>query len=143
MTEGPFERLELPCELSSLQVLATWAERFAQQAELPARSLFALQLCLEEAVSNVIRHGALAVNARLGVSLRCEDGRLVAEITDGGTAFDPLEAPEPAPVTTLEAAAEGGRGVALMRRFCPDITYARTAGTNQLRLAFPLRPQLG
>jgi anti-sigma regulatory factor (Ser/Thr protein kinase) len=135
--------LDLPCRLEALPLLAAHAERFATEAALPASGLFALQLCLEEAVSNVIRHGGLADTARVGISLRCEDGMLVAEITDRGNAFDPRRHPGPPPSATLETASVGGRGVALMRRFCPDISYDRREGTNRLRLAFPLHPGPG
>ncbi len=134
------EQLDLPCQMEALQVLAMRAERFAAQAGVPQRVSFALQLCLEEATSNVIRHGGLAGDATVSVSLAVGDGHLVAEIADRGVAFDPLQALEPPKPTTLEAAAEGGRGIALMRRFCPDISYSCTAGTNRLRLAFALDP---
>ena len=131
------ERVDLPCVLDALRHLSMQAEQFAATADLPAQTSFALQLCLEEAVSNVIRYAGLADGATVIVSLRCDDEFLVVEVIDRGTAFDPLQVPEPAP-TTLETAREGGRGIMLMRRFCPDIGYARTAGMNHLRLTFPL-----
>ncbi len=138
MADVTAEQLELPCELQAMQDLGAHAERFATRAGLPSHASFALQLCLEEAVSNVIRHGGLDGGATIAVSLRCVDGQLVAEIADRGISFDPLQVPEPLPQTTLETATEGGRGIALMRRFCPDISYTRTGETNRLRLAFPL-----
>lgn len=131
------ERVDVPCVLDALQHLSMQAEQFAATVDLPARTSFALQLCLEEAVSNVIRYAGLADGATVSVSLRCDDERLVVEIIDGGTDFNPLQVPEPAR-GTLETASEGGRGIMLMRRFCPDISYARTAGMNHLRLTFPL-----
>jgi anti-sigma regulatory factor (Ser/Thr protein kinase) len=49
-------RLELRGDLSGLRRLAGWIEAGAQH-ELSADTSFAVQLCLEEAVANIIMHG--------------------------------------------------------------------------------------
>ena len=49
-------RLELRSDLAELKRLAGWIKAQAQQ-ELSADTSFAIQLCLEEAVANIIMHG--------------------------------------------------------------------------------------
>ena len=75
--DGPaVERFDLPCDSPPCSTLAANADRFAATIDLPSGTLFALQLCLEEAVSNVIRYGAPArrrLRRRLA-ALRCEIG---------------------------------------------------------------------
>jgi len=56
-------RLELRSDLAELKRLAGWIEAQAQQ-ELSADTSFAIQLCLEEAVANIIMHGGGAKDDR-------------------------------------------------------------------------------
>jgi anti-sigma regulatory factor (Ser/Thr protein kinase) len=49
-------RLELRGDLSELRRVAEWIKALALQA-LYADTLFAVQLCIEEAVANIIMHG--------------------------------------------------------------------------------------
>jgi anti-sigma regulatory factor (Ser/Thr protein kinase) len=132
------EHLEIAPELAALAEVSGRVERFAAALALPASSLFALQLCIEEALSNAILHGGLPAGARVRLALGCAAGRLTAEISDPGRAFDPLQAPPPRVPAALADAEIGGQGIALMRRFCADISYARDAGTNRLTFRFPL-----
>ncbi len=134
----PAERIDIPAELPALVALGEQVERFAEANGLPGSTLFAVQLCLEEAVSNVIRHAVLPAGARIGVTLERAAGELVVSITDAGPPFDPLAAAAPAPHESLESAAIGGQGIVLMRRFCHDMRYQHVGGLNRLRLAFPL-----
>jgi anti-sigma regulatory factor (Ser/Thr protein kinase) len=132
------EHLEIPPDLGALPEVSERVEHFAAYVALPPSTLFALQLCVEEALSNTIRHGGLPPDARVRLALRTEPGALVAEITDPGPAFDPLQAPPPRTPSGLDDAGIGGQGIALMRRFCPEIAYARVGGSNRLSFRFPL-----
>ncbi len=138
MTPVRCTAFDLPVDLAGLQELSEGVDRFAASLRWPSSTVFAVQLCLEEAVSNVIRYGQLPAGETVRVALRQVDGRIVIEITDRGRAFDPLGAAPPPPIADLETATIGGQGIALMRRFCPDMTYWRTAEANHLRLGFPL-----
>ena len=83
-------RLELRSDLAELKRLAGWIEAQAQQ-ELSADTSFAIQLCLEEAVANIIMHGGGAKDDRLQIAIALErnGGTLVARIEDSGREFDP------------------------------------------------------
>jgi len=129
---------DIPCRLSAIEAMAAEVDRFVMPLGLPQPTIFAIQLCLEEAVSNVIRHGGLAESESVELSLtHAADGAVTIELCDTGRAFDPVSAPLPAPYARLETAVIGGRGLTLMRRFCPEMQYLRAAGTNCLRLRFP------
>jgi anti-sigma regulatory factor (Ser/Thr protein kinase) len=132
------EQFDVPPDLGALAAACERVERFAASVALPPSMLFALQLCVEEALANTISHGGLPNDARVRVALRIEPDALVAEVTDHGAAFDPLQAPPPRPPDGLEDAGIGGQGIALMRSFCPEIAYTRQGGTNRLRFRFPL-----
>jgi anti-sigma regulatory factor (Ser/Thr protein kinase) len=83
-------RLELRSDLAELKRLAGWLKAQAQQ-DLSADTSFAIQLCLEEAVANIIMHGGGAKDDRLRIAIELErdGGTLVASIEDSGQEFDP------------------------------------------------------
>ena len=85
-------RLELRSDLAELKRLAGWIKAQAQQ-ELSADTSFAIQLCLEEAVANIIMHGGGAKDDRLRIAIELERnaGTLVASIEDSGWEFDPTQ----------------------------------------------------
>ena len=129
-------RLVLRNDVAELQRLAGWLERLAQQG-MSSDVSFAVQLCLEEAVANIIMYGA-ARGDRLEIAVELErnGGTLVARIEDNGRQFDPTRAPPPAVATSLEQAKVGDLGIHLMRSFASGMDYERRDGRNRLTLRF-------
>jgi len=129
-------RLVLRNDVAELQRLAGWLERLAHQG-MSTDVSFAVQLCLEEAVANIIMYGA-ARGDRLEIAVELErnGGTLVARIEDNGRQFDPTRAPPPAVATSLEQAKVGDLGIHLMRSFASGMDYERRDGRNRLTLRF-------
>lgn len=89
-----------------------------------------IEVILEELVSNVVRHGGGADVLRIEAEYAGQAIRLVIE--DNGPAFNPLDAPEPAPFTTVEHAALGGLGIPLIRRLSKSVDYRRVGPINRI-----------
>jgi anti-sigma regulatory factor (Ser/Thr protein kinase) len=81
------ERLVLRNDLAELGRLAWWIEGWMQH-DVSADMSFALQLCLEEAVANIVMYGG-AKEDRLEIAVEHNGGTLVARIEDTGRQFDP------------------------------------------------------
>lgn len=137
----PATRLTLRSELKDLLLVWPWVESLALAYAIPASTQFAILLCLEEALSNVIRHG---YRGRAGETLtvdcaRNESSELVLTVEDQAPPFDPLTAPEaenrPDP-SSLDELKPGGRGIRLMRRFAGSLAYQRLDGGNRLTMRF-------
>ena len=129
-------RLVLRNDVAELQRLAGWLERLAQQG-MSSDVSFAVQLCLEEAVANIIMYGAAGGDRlEIAVELERNGGTLVARIEDNGRQFDPTRAPPPAVATSLEQAKVGDLGIHLMRSFASGMDYERRDGRNRLTLRF-------
>ena len=94
-----------------------------------------MQLCLEEAVANIIMYGG-ADAIVIAVELERNYGTLVARIEDNGRQFDPTRAPGPVPAPSLEEANVGDLGIHLMRSFANGMDYERRDGRNRLTLRF-------
>jgi anti-sigma regulatory factor (Ser/Thr protein kinase) len=128
-------RLELRGHLSELRRTG-WIKAEAPH-ERTANISFAVQLCLEEAVANIIMHGG-AKGDRLAIAIELEhNGRtLIARIEDNGREFDPTRFPPPRPARSLEEAKVGDLGIHLMRSFANGMHYERREGRNRLILRF-------
>jgi len=129
-------RLVLRNDVAELQRLAGWVEGFAEQG-ISSDVSFAVQLCLEEAVANIIMYGAASGDPlEIAVELERNGATLVALIEDNGRQFDPTRAPPPAVATSLEKAKVGDLGIHLMRSFASGMNYERRDGRNRLTLRF-------
>jgi anti-sigma regulatory factor (Ser/Thr protein kinase) len=137
MSDLEANRLELRGDLSELSRLAEWTKARTPQV-IAADTLFAVQLCLEEAVANIIMHGGGAKDDRLQIAIALErnGGTLVARIEDSGREFDPIRFPPPSVAKSLEEAKVGDLGIHLMRNFASDMHYERRDGRNRLTLRF-------
>ena len=140
MSSVKARRLVLRNDLAELERLAGWVEGWTQH-EVSADLSFALHLCLEEAVANVIMYGS-AKDERLeiAVELECNGGTLVARIEDTGRQFDPTQVPPPTMAKSLAEAKVGDLGVHLVRSFASGMDYERRDGRNRLTLRF-VKPQ--
>jgi serine/threonine-protein kinase RsbW len=130
-------RLTIRPELAQLEQLAPWAEDFVRVAGIPSDRLFAIQLCVEEAVANVIRHsGAADGREDIAVELVQAEDHVLATIADRGRSFDPTVAPAFCKPASIADASAGRFGIHLMRTFADDMHYERCNGWNRLTLRF-------
>ena len=128
-------------ELSEIARVAAWSDAFAAEFNLPARTVFAIHLCLEEQVSNIIRHGVPeAAEGAIRVELEVSGDGVVATIEDHGAAFNPLNAPAPEKPQSIDDARVGGLGIHLLRKFATAVDYERRDEINRLTLRFALPP---
>jgi anti-sigma regulatory factor (Ser/Thr protein kinase) len=136
MSSAESSRLVLHNDLAELKRLAAWIEVWARQG-VSSDVSFAVQLCLEEAVANVIMYGGVS-DSRLKIVIEIERNgtTLVARVVDNGRQFDPTQAPPPSMPTSLVEAKIGDLGIHLMRSFASGMHYERRDGCNRLTLRF-------
>jgi serine/threonine-protein kinase RsbW len=142
-TVKPVSRLTLKSQLEDMAALWPWVEAIVAEHAIPPDTAFSIHLCLEEAISNVIRHG---YSGQPGHTLTADYAspkahELIFTIEDQAPAFDPLDPSLieelPAPVAE-DFLRPGGRGILLMRRFSSSIAYQRLADGNRLTIGFVL-----
>ena len=112
-------------DLAELQRLAVWIEDEAARG-LSANVSFAVQVCLEEAVANIIMYCS-TTDDRLEIVVEVErrGELLVARIEDNGSAFDPTQVLRPPVPASLAEANVGNLGIHLMRSFANGMRYER------------------
>ena len=122
-----------PAGLSSA---LAWLEGLAERDGWPARTLFALTLCADEALTNVGAYARAPDGAPAHLWLAC--GRtahgLALRIEDDGEAFDPTAQASPQLAASLDEAQIGGHGLRLMRHYLRHLLYRREGLRNVLLL---------
>lgn len=125
------EELVLANDLSELSRLSAWVERMGPELNLPEAIVFAVDLVMEEMVTNVIKY-AYADASDLHIAIRGyrEGDELVLVIEDQGPRFNPLTAEAPDMDQTLDEMEIGGRGLVLVRQIMDDLAYERRGNRN-------------
>lgn len=132
------ERLTLRSQLSELSQLPAWIERLASEHAIPQDTQFAMNLCLEEALSNIIRHG-YSGSPDHSMSVRFmnpAESHFVLVVEDEAPHFNPVDAPELPAVGVDDQEGVGGQGIRLLRRFAETLEYQATPSGNRLSMGF-------
>ncbi|BBK41364.1 hypothetical protein STVA_13840 [Allostella vacuolata] len=130
----PARTIKIGHSFDDLRPIAEFVETFCAEEGVPDDAAFHLALVIEEAASNVIRHGFADHAGDGSVSIERQGDSVTVEIVDDGPAFDPLTVPPPDPDQPLMEREIGGLGVEMMRRMTDRQTYRRDAGRNRLTL---------
>ena len=137
-TDQTGEQLNLRSRMSDLVQLHPWIEGLATRHRIPASTQFAMDLCLEEALSNIIRHGyAGDPNQSIGIQFTSpREDYYVLVIEDGAPCFNPVDAPALPALTSLNETPIGGQGIRLLRRFADALEYQAMPAGNRLTIGF-------
>ena len=137
-----------PATIDGVVAAATWLHTVAGAEGLPDKTVFALEVCLEEVFTNVIRHGGpgpatagdeeLPLTVSLGLEIDGNDIALVIE--DDGRPFDVSQAPAKPIRKPLEEVMPGGLGMQLIRSFSSELLYEALPGGNRVTVKFLRAP---
>jgi anti-sigma regulatory factor (Ser/Thr protein kinase) len=132
------EHLTLRSQISELAQISPWIEHLASQYAIPTKTQFAMNLCLEEALSNIVRHGyGGAPDHNIFIDCRIpQSGVFLFVVDDEAPHFNPVEALEPPIPGRLEDLQVGGQGIRLLRRFADNLKYEATPSGNRLSISF-------
>jgi len=137
-TGQTLDRLSLQSQLWEMARLPPGIDSLASRHDIPGDVQFAIDLCLEEAVSNVIRHGYAGAEDRsvtVGFAMP-RSGYFEFVIDDEAPHFNPLTAPALEAISAEQAIRVGGQGIRLLRQFADSVEYESTREGNRLRIGF-------
>jgi len=128
--------VRLASRLDEVGRLAAAVEAFGAAHHLPDTVIFAMNLSLDEVITNVISYAYADVQEHaIDVHLHLEDGLLRAEVVDDGRPFDPLDVPPPDLDAPMEERRIGGLGVHIVREMMDRLEYRRDGDRNVLTLS--------
>ena len=132
------ERLTLHSRLSDIAQLPVWVESIASRHAIPSDMHYAMDLCLEEVLVNIIRHGyGRESDLPIRVVFKTpRPGNYLFIVEDDAPPFDPLAAPALSALDPSDDIRVGGQGIRLLRRFADTLDYQPTPTGNQLYIGF-------
>ena len=132
------EALTLRSQMSEPTRIRPWIEHLAKRDAIPEETQFAINLCLEEALSNIMRHGYEgAPNREIAVRYSMpQTGVFVFIIDDQALPFNPVTALEPPIPVSLDDTSVGGQGLRLLKHFADTLKYEVAPGGNRLSISF-------
>jgi anti-sigma regulatory factor (Ser/Thr protein kinase) len=148
-TDGTGWRRVFSGSIADVTAASAWVERIAASLKLPGKLTFAMQVCLEELMSNIARHGKVHsvttafptetdANNPLSISIDIDvlADRIAMTIEDNGRPFDVEKAPAKVIDQPLEQVKPGGLGINLIKSFSHNIAYHRTDAGNRVTVDF-------
>ncbi len=131
------DTLVLDSDLAAMASLPEWVDALAARHGLPDKVRFDARLCLEESISNSIRHGYGGIPGspgRVSFAARAEGGWTFT-VEDDAPHFNPLDQPALPPISP-DSLVIGGQGIRLMRAFSSSLAYEATPTGNRLLIGF-------
>ncbi len=120
---------------AELEKLEGFTADFALKAGLSDKDLFALQIVVEELVTNVIDYGGVPAGEHaVRVDLSTDNGELLIRIADRGKEYNPLLREDPDVTLPAEQRPIGGLGVHFCKKLTDAQSYERRDGCNVLTL---------
>jgi serine/threonine-protein kinase RsbW len=113
----------MPSEVKAISPLVDRLMRLIEGSRCITGNEPAVELALQEALSNAVVHGNLMDAQKLvQVRCRCELGKgLSIIVKDQGQGFDPSAVPDPFALEKLKA--ENGRGIHLMKLAMDEVSF--------------------
>jgi serine/threonine-protein kinase RsbW len=134
--------------LGDISAAARWVDTITAAEQLPEQLVFALQICLEELLTNIVRHGGPQsggnlseipippLNVEITISIGAE--RVSLAVEDDGKPFDVVNAPAHRIDQPLTEITPGGLGIQLIKNFASTIMYEQAGLGNRVVVEFLL-----
>lgn len=123
---------------SSLTQLASDIEVFSSKNHIPQATTYALNLCLDEVLTNIISYGRKnkSQNCHIEIDLSVSNNRVIAIVRDTGIPFNPIQNSPSSPNLRLpiEDRSVGGLGVYFLEQYMDKVEYKREHNQNVLTL---------
>jgi len=135
--------------IPEIAAAASWIESIAADLGLTGSRAFAMQVCLEELMSNIVRHGGVHSSSKsywpqidpanplfISITVDALADRITMTVEDNGHPFNVAQAPAKRIDQPLEQVQPGGLGIQLIKSFASNLEYRRTEKSNRVIVEF-------
>jgi anti-sigma regulatory factor (Ser/Thr protein kinase) len=116
--------LTVSSDVANLRLIADFITQAAQRANLDEQDVFAIQMAVDEACTNIIEHAYAGARGDICLTCQVKPGECVVTIHDRGHPFDPETIPPPDLNCDLEARRIGGLGLYFMRKLMDEVHFS-------------------
>jgi len=126
--------LRIAADTTQFRHASAWLSETGAALGVPPEGLQRLDLCLNEALANVVGHGRCdsPIELRLESLDDAQGPEARVTVIDQGPGFDATQAPGAARPASLAEAEPGGLGLLMIRSFSDTLDYRRLDGRNHL-----------
>jgi serine/threonine-protein kinase RsbW len=133
--KGKRFELEVDSKLESLPIVSDSITKVLKGIGADERSIFEVQMAVDEACTNIIKHAYSGAKGPITVICELVDDEFVVTIRDRGKPFDPSSVPAPDLHADLGERRVGGLGIYFMRKMMDEVSYSLDAeGGNELTM---------
>jgi serine/threonine-protein kinase RsbW len=139
MHEGSIS-IRIEADVREIERLNRLVRQFGELHDVPSRTLYAVNLALDELVTNAVLYGFDDPTGKeVLVKIATAGSELIASVCDGGRPFNPLDVKPPDLSAPLEDRELGGLGVHLVRSLMDHVSYVREGDQNVLTVRKKIR----
>ncbi len=124
-SSGPQEIKVYPAQFENLDLVREFVGAAAQKCGLDASAIYAVQLAVDEAFSNIIEH-AYGGECLDQIECKCQIASpgLTITLRDCGSPFDPEAVPDPNLTAELQERDIGGLGLYFIRQLMDEVDFS-------------------
>jgi serine/threonine-protein kinase RsbW len=126
-------RLTIPAKPEYITLSRLALSGLSRVRPLAEETLADLKLALTEACSNSVRHAYGEDGGHVSISFELRDDRLIVEVVDDGTGFEPEGAGKNGDDAELS---EGGLGIAIIRSIADEVEIGGGSNGRGSKLRF-------
>jgi anti-sigma regulatory factor (Ser/Thr protein kinase) len=125
--------MTIPADPAAIPILTDGVVEVLEERDWPRKDVLAVQLALQEAVANAIRHGCRGdVSKHVQCSVSCdESGEVIIVVRDPGSGFDPGVVGDP--LDSANILKPSGRGIFLINELMDHVQFADGGREVQMR----------
>lgn len=129
------QRVVFPGHFASLEKISALVVQAANEAGLDDRAVYAVQLAVDEACTNIIEHAYGGEGkGDIDCSIYTNRGEFKIVLRDHGRPFDPNNVHSPNKDVPLEKLEPRGLGIFFMRKMMDEIKFDFKPGVNTLTM---------
>jgi len=127
--------ITFPAEEGKLEEIRRYVGNVCKEISLPQKEITSIQLAVEEACTNVIRHAYHYAKGDIGLKVVVKPTDISFSVIDKGRSFDfdKLDTP-PDLQRYIKTGRKGGLGIFLIRKIMSEVEYKSTDDGNELRM---------
>jgi anti-anti-sigma factor len=111
-------------DVANLALIADFVVQVAEKAHLDEKEIFAVQMAVDEACTNIIEHAYADAPGDIHLTCQVKPGECAVTILDHGRPFDPHSVPPPDLSTDLNERNVGGLGLHFMRTLMDEVHFS-------------------
>jgi len=121
-------------QFENLDAIRMFVGEAARDCGLESAQIYAVQLAVDEASSNIIEHAYGGESQEL-IECTCTltPDSLIVTLKDCGIHFDPSQIDDPDLTSEIEERQPGGLGLSFMRQLMDDVTFTIVPGQGDIK----------